>query len=237
MEQLKATTLKLVAFGVAVLVCAGVPYLLSDQGSYQRGSASRPAPHWPDTTFPAAIGGFHVVNRWQNRLSNEVTEYGALYQDPTGTQTAQFDTLFNIGPHDGSDCYLARGMKFQWRRVVEVHTADSIAGFEIVSMEDESMAGSDHATLLIASTNCTRDACKDLTLNFKTGTGPHLVWTRPASSKKNATGSWVPVSLSITFESFANGDHAQDEEQALSQFRKLMSNFRLNPLRELSFER
>jgi hypothetical protein len=44
----------------------------------------------------------------------------------------------------------------------------------------------------------------------------------------------MTVPLSITFQSVNKDGNVQDQEQVLSDFRKLVSSFKLIPLRELS---
>jgi hypothetical protein len=228
MEQPQKANLKLVAFAAVVLLCAGVPHFLFDRTRPKISVGN----YLPETLLPPTIGTFHVVSRKQVGGAGEVIEHVAIYQDPTGRQTAQFDLRINSASHNGVACYLARGMPVQWRRIEQLQSADSTAGFEIASIADQSLRGAAGSVLFIASTECMAEGCREIPLEIRTG--PQLIWLRNNLETRSATPGKMPVPLSITFQSIGKDGNVQDQEQALSDFRKLVANFNLNPLREVS---
>jgi len=231
MEQSQQATRKLVAFAAVVVLCAGAPHFLLDRRSLPH-QESRSQQDSPETFLPAIIGDFHVVSRNRNILPRQEIEHVAIYQDRTGTQTAQFDVRVNSSAHNGLACYLMRGMTVQWKRTEEVQSADSIGSFEISSIADQSITGSGRSALFMASTECTPEHCSESPL--KVENRPELVWSGSDSEAHGTPRSREVVPLSITFQSVGEGGNVQDQKQALSQFRKLISSFKLAPLRELS---
>jgi hypothetical protein len=231
MEKSQKTIRKLLVFAAVIVLCGGVPHFLFGRGSFHARYGYR-SPYALETVFPSAIGDFHLVNRWQTALQGQVVEQVAIYQDVASKETAQFAIYLNAGAHNAAACYLARGMQMQSRRVEQLQTADSIAGFEIVSIVDQSVAGTDGASLLMATTECGGEKCTSRPLDIKAG--PQLTWLKSNYVERDVTANDVPVPLSITFESSGNSGNGQGQDQAKQHFRKLLSNFNLKPLRELS---
>jgi hypothetical protein len=231
MEKSQKTIRKLLVFAAVIVLCGGVPHFLFGRGSFHSGHGYR-SPYALETVFPSAIGDFHLVNRWQTALQEQVVEQVAIYQDVASKETAQFAIYLNAGAHNGAACYLARGMQLQSRRVEQLQTADSIASFEIVSIVDQSVAGTNGSSLLMATTECSGEQCKSRPLDFKAG--PQLTWLKSNDVQENVVANEVPIPLSITFESSGNSGNGQGQEQAEQHFRKLLSNFNLKPLRDLS---
>ena len=228
MEQSQKANLKLVAFTTLVLLCAGVPHFLFDRTRPKNSTGH----YSPESLLPPTIGTFHVVNRKQVGEAGDVIEHMAIYGDPTGRQTAQFDLRINSASHNGVACYLARGMPVQWRRIEQVQSADLSASFEIASIADQSLRGSAGSVLIIASTECTPEGCREIPLQIRTG--PQLIWLRSNLQTQSVGPGEKPVPLSITFQSIGKDGNVQDQEEALSDFRKLVASFKLNPLREIS---
>jgi len=123
-------------------------------------------------------------------------------------------------------------MPVQWRRIEQVQSADSSAGFEIASLADQSLRGADRSVLFIASTECTPEGCREIPLPIRTW--PQLIWLRNNLETQSLSPGQKPVPLSITFQAIGKDGNVQDQEQALSDFRKLVASFKLNPLREIS---
>jgi hypothetical protein len=231
MEESQQTIRKLVAFTALVLVLAGVPHFLLD-----RKAAIVPRPQQSyEYLLPAAIGKFHVVNRWRNVKESPVIEQGATYQDASGAQTAQFDIMIHDSrDHNGLLCYITRGMPLRGRRTEQVQAVDSTANFDVGFIGDQSLNGAGRSTLFIASTECAHGGCRQAPLPQQSSTGPHIVWLPSAKAQRIRADAASFVPLSVTFQSFGNNGETQDQEQALLQFRELISNFKLAPLRELS---
>ncbi|WP_158747920.1 hypothetical protein [Acidobacterium sp. S8] len=218
MENLQ-TIRKLVPFATLVVVLAGVPHFLLDRKPRVNQTAGRSYEY----LLPEEIGQFHVLNRWKNAI-----EQGAIYQDRNAKQVVQFDIRINSpGSHDGLSCYLARGMSLQSLQFEHLQTADSTANFEVDFIGDQSLNGLGHSVLFIALTQCDAEVCTQVPAPLSTGL--QVTWLRPAKVENDVEDPRV-VPLSITFQSF----DAEGPDQALLQFRELMSNFKLVPLRELS---
>ncbi|WP_158750607.1 hypothetical protein [Acidobacterium sp. S8] len=171
------------------------------------------------------------MNRWINPQGS-VVEQGAIYQDASGRQTAQFDIMINAGAHNGLACYLTRGMVLESRRAERVQAADSSAIFDVGFIGDQSLSGAGHSTLFIASTVCGAGGCGEAPLLIKDA--PQIVWSRAAKAQREPAYQSRPIPLSITFQSVGGTGNAGDQEQAVLQFRDLISKFKLVPLRELS---
>jgi hypothetical protein len=227
MEQSQKASPKLVAFAALVLLCAGLPHFLLDRKAADRA----PGQYSVEALLPPVVGSFQVVNREQGVLGRGI-EHVAIYQDSARRRTAQFALITNYGIHNGVACYLARGMPVQWRRVEEMKSADSSATFEIVSLGDQSLKGGNRSALFIASTECTTVGCREIPLEIRSGL--QLGWIRKKLGTESISAQRRPVPLSITFQSTSVDGSVKTQEQALSEFRELISNFKLNPLRELS---
>jgi len=191
----------------------------------------------PDRSYeyllPAELGKFHVVNRWKSALQKPIVEQGAIYQDLTGKLTAQFAIMINFsGDHNGLNCYLAHGMPLQSHRTERVQAADSSAIFDVGIMGDQSVIGAAHSTLFIASTECGTQGCRQPP--FLANAAPRIVWSPPTNAQRDSADKSQSIPLSITFQSAGGTGDAQDQEQAMLQFRDLVSKFKLVPLRELS---
>ncbi len=228
MEQSQKASLKLVAFAAVVLLCAGVPHFLFDRIQLKNSTGS----YLAETLLPPTIGTFHVVNRKQVGEAGDVIEHVAIYQDPTGRQTAQFDLRINSASHNGVACYLARGMPLQWRRIEQVQSADSSASFEIALPSGSVVAWRRPFCSLHSLYGVYAGRLPEIPLQIRTW--PQLVWLRNSLETQSVTPSKKPVPLSITFQSISKDGNVQDQEQALSDFRKLVASFKLNPLREIS---
>ena len=221
MENLQKTIRKLVAFAALVVVLAGIPHFLLDRSP----RVIRTAGGSYEYLLPEEIGKFHVLNRWKNAI-----EQGAIYQDRNGKQIAQFAIMINApGRHDGLNCYLARGIPLQSLQSEHLQAADSTANFEVGFIGDQSLNGGlGHSVLFIASTQCDAEVCTQAPAPMSMGL--QMTWLRPAKIHHDDAEQPRVVPVSITFQSF----DAEGADQALLQFRELMSNFKLVPLRELS---
>ena len=229
MEQSQKTIRRLVAFAVLVLPLAGVPHFRLDRKPI--------AARLPDRSYeyllPATIGKFHVVNRWRNVTPYQTIEQGATYQDSTGKQTAQFAIMLNYpGDHNALSCYLTRGMALRENRTEQVQAADSPAKFDVGFFGDQSLNGAEHSTLFVASTECRAGGCLEPPSAW--WSAPHVAWSMSAKTQHERANLAMPIPLSITFQSLGSAGETQDQQQALLQFRELVSNFKLIPLRELA---
>jgi hypothetical protein len=249
MEQSQKTIRRLVALAVLVLPLAGVPHFRLDRKPIAtRLPDRRPiAARLPDRSYeyllPATIGKFHVVNRWRNVRPYQAIEQGATYieqgatyQDSTGKQTAQFAILLNyFGDHNALGCYLTRGMALRENRTEQAQAADSPAKFDVGFFGDQSLNGAEHSTLFVASTVCRAGGCLEAPSAWSSA-APHVAWSMSAKTQHERANLAMPISLSITFQSLGSSGETQDQQQqqALLQFRELVSNFKLIPLRELA---
>ena len=240
MEQSQKTIRRLVALAVLVLPLAGVPHFRLDRKPIATGLPDRKpiAARLPDRSYeyllPATIGKFHVVNRWRNVRPYQAIEQGATYQDSTGKQTAQFAILLNyFGDHNALGCYLTRGMALRENRTEQVQAADSPAKFDVGFFGDQSLNGAEHSTLFVASTECRAGGCLEAPSAWSSD-APHVAWSMSAKTQHERANPAMPISLSITFQSLGGVGETQDQQQALLQFRELVSNFKLIPLRELA---
>lgn len=227
MEYSQQTIRKLIAFAVAVGLLAGLPHFLFDRKQETVKVWERSYEY----LLPAEIGGFHVVNRWTNVQSHSVIEQGAIYQDSSGRKTAQFDIMVNAsGSHNGLACYLARGMTLRERRIEQIQAADSSATFDVGFVGDQSIGGTGHSTLLIASTECGSKGCWRTPDSSESA---QIIWFQHPKATSDHTPHSTFVPISITFQSLNSDGKAQDRESALLEFRELVSNFRLVPLQEI----
>jgi hypothetical protein len=239
MEQSQKTIRRLVAFAVLVLPLAGVPHFRLDRKQIAARLPDRSIAAWlPDRSYeyllPATMGKFHVVNRWRNLVPNQAIEQGATYQDSTGKQTAQFAIWLNFPKdHNALVCYLTRGMALRENRTEQVQAADSPAKFDVGFFGDQSLNGADHSTLFVASTVCRAEGCLEAPSAWSSA-APHLAWSMSAETQHERANLARSISLSITFQSLGSAGEMQDQQQAWLQFRELVSNFRLIPLRELA---
>ena len=231
MEESQRTIRKLLAFAAVVALLGGVPHFLLNRK--QLAAAKLIPDRSYEYLLPAELGKFHVVNRWKSALRKPIVEQGAIYQDPTGKLTAQVAILFNLsGDHNGLQCYLTQGLPLQSHRTEQVQAADSSAIFDVGFIGDQSLSGAGHSTLFIASTECGARGCRQPP--FLASKAPRIVWLRPAKAQRDPADESRSIPLSITFQSVGGTGDAQDQEQAMLQFRDLVSKFKLVPLRELS---
>jgi hypothetical protein len=227
MDKDQGTTRKVIVFAVAVILLAGVPHFLYDRVPLK--ASPRKLDYSQVSLLPPAIGNFHAVNRWKNNdLPDGAIEQGAIYEDPTGTQTAQFDIMINLQNHDGLRCYITHGMSVQSHRTEVVQSADSKATFDIAFLGDRSIKGNAQTVLLIASTECGSKGCVRAAGPSSTYTSG-IIW-RPNSIQQTAI---TQVPLSITFETNSRDGGTADDVRAIQQFRQLISNFKLAPIQNL----
>jgi hypothetical protein len=226
MDKDQTITRKLVVFAVAVILLAGLPHFFYDRSSLN--ASPRPLNYPQGSLLPSTIGNFHAVNRWKNDLSNRAIEEGARYEDPTGTETAQFDIMINMQHHNGAVCYISQGMLVQSRRTEEVQSTDSAAIFDIAFFADQSIISGPQTVLLMASTECGSKGCRPSPIPFKSPAF-RIIWS--PNSPKSSEITQVP--LSITFQTSRSDGGTIDEAHAIQQFRQLIANFRLAPIQHL----
>ena len=228
MEHAQKQVGKLAAFAILIVLLAGVPHFMLDR------TPTSALPH--DLAYhsflPAKIGEFHMVNQWKNAQRNSIIEHGAIYRDPDGKRTAQIDVItgFSEG-HNGLGCYLAHGIPLQLHRTERVNAADVIADFDVGIFTDQSLNGGARSILVVASTDCGPKGCHPTPL--ATNGALKLIWLRPALPPRDSNHP-NGASLSIAFEIFTDPDKAQDQEQALLQFREFIANFKLTSLSDLA---
>jgi hypothetical protein len=225
METVKQRAQKLAAFSAVVLLGAAFPYYWWEQ--------TVPV-HPPHATsekslehlLPFSIGEFHVVDRWTFPQKGDPVEIGAIYQDAAGKHLAQI--AIHMGSHNGIECYIARGIPLQSQFEEQVIAADSVADFNVALLGDESMAGLGQTNLLMASSDCTATGCAGTPR--QSNDGLRIVFPIVASESEEFPDQRT-LALSITLQSHEHFADGRDEQHAVKQFRALMANFRLLPLR------
>ena len=223
---------KFVAFSALVLLGGAIPHYWWDGPARAHGPVDVSSNVSAETLLPPSIGKFHAVDRWRLPQGRGVIEEGATYQDSEGKLTAQIDLRTNnVGVHNGLACYMVRGMTLQRSFLERVTAADSTGDFNIAFVKDDSFEGAGQSDLLIATTQCTAAGCTELPLRMTKGI--QLVW--PDALWQQPLRFWyqplVPLSVKLQAgEHFQNG---WDQQQALKEFRELMANFKLLPLRNL----
>lgn len=224
MEQDQQLIRKLVAFAAVILFFAGLPHVFLERHTSASASGSRKVPISPETLFPPVIGDFHVTDRERIQLREGIIEYVASYSDVSRARTAQFTLFDNVSRHNGSNCYLARGMRMREQYLEKIQTADSIVAFQISFFEDESLNASTGSSVLIASTLCSSAGCTESPLGVRDGL--RLAFIRPNLAITRGDQESIP--LSVLFQS----NYGAADQETLAQFRKLMSNFRVGVLEE-----
>lgn len=225
METIQQTTRKLVAFSALVLLGAGFPHYSWDRPE-PRHSHYASSESSSEYLLPSTIGEFHVVERRTFPKKGDLIQIGAIYQDTERKHLAQI--AIHIGPHDGLWCYIARGVPLERELLEPATTADSVANFNIAFLRDESLTGSGRANLLMAFTDCMATGCT--APQTQTTSGLQVVlptWAR--QDRRSLEQCTLP--LSITLQSLSEPANKWSEQDALKQFRALIANFRLLPLR------
>jgi hypothetical protein len=225
METVKQRAQKLAAFSAVVLLGAAFPFYW-----WEKTVPVRP-PHAisgvsPEDLLPFSIGEFHVVDRWTFPQKGDPAEIGAIYQDAAGKHLAQI--AIHMDSHDGIECYIARGVPLQMDFEEQVVAADSVADFNISLLGDESMAGLGETNLLMASSDCTATGCARTPRQRNDGL--RIVFPILAPDSEEFSDQRT-LTLSITLQSHEHSADGRDEQHAVKQFRALMANFRLIPLR------
>jgi hypothetical protein len=225
METVKQRAQKFAAFSAVVLLGAAFPHYWWGQTvpvhpRHATGGVS------PEDLLPLSIGEFHVVDRWTFPQKGDPAEIGAIYQDAAGKHLAQI--AIHMGPHDGASCYIARGIPLQRQFEEQVAAADSVADFNISLLGDESMAGLGQRSLLMATSACTATGCA--AAPRQRNDGLRIVFPKLAPGSDEFSDPRT-LSLSIVLQSHEHSADGRDEQHAAEQFRALMTNFRLLPLR------
>jgi hypothetical protein len=162
-------------------------------------------------------------------MSDNIVEEGGIYQKDEGNVVAQIALLINSPrTHNGLICYLARGLRLQRQFRERVASADSAADFNISFVSDESLAGAGEKYLLIATTECRAGGCTETPLESTNRL--QFLW-RGDDPTPPTLESQPVVPLSVLLQSPEGSSDRWSQEHALQQFRELISNFKLLPLR------
>jgi hypothetical protein len=228
METIQQTIRRLVALSAVVLLCAAVP-----RYRFDRSAPTIQKPHAASgvsvsSLLPSSIGEFRVVRRWRTQMGNNVAENGGMYQNQEGNVVAQIALLTDfLGPHNGLKCYLARGLPLQRQSLERVAAADSASDFNIAFVSDESLTGAGEKYLLIATTECRAGGCTETPVERTNSLRVFWKWEDPDRPRRESH----VVPLSVILQSTEGSSDRWSQEHALQQFRELMSNFKLLPLR------
>ena len=229
METTQQTTRRLVALSAVVLLCAAVPHYRLDRPAptiQVRHAASGVS---GSSLLPPSIGKFRVVNRWRTPMRDNIVEEGGIYKKDEENVVAQIALLTNSPrTHNGLVCYLARGLTLQRQFLERVASADSAGDFNISFVSDESLAGAGEKYLLIATTECGAGGCTETPLESTNRL--QFLW-RGDDPNPPTLESQPVVPLSVLLQPPEGSSERWTQEQALQQFRELMSNFKLLPLR------
>lgn len=226
------TIRKLIAFSAVVLVGGAVPHYWWDRSPHAEGMPHLAGGLSAEALLPPSIGKFHAVDRWRLPQDRGVIEEGATYQDSEGRVSAQVDLRTNnVGVHNGLACYMVRGMTLQRSLLERVTAADSMGDFNIAFVKDDSLEGTGQSDVLIATTQCTAAGCTELPLRMTNGI--QLIW--PDTLWQQPLRFWYEplVPLSVKLQTRERSQDGWDQQQALKEFRELMANFKLLPLRNL----
>jgi len=229
METTQQTTRRLVALSAVVLLCAAVPHYRLD-----RPAPAIQMPHGASgvsgsSLLPSSIGKFRVVNRWRIPMRDNIVEEGGTYKNDEGNVVAQIALRTNNpGTHNGLRCYLARGLTLHRQFLERVASADSAGDFNISFVSDESLAGAGEKYLLIATTECRAGGCTETPLESTNRL--QFLWKGDDPNPPTLDSQPV-VPLSVLLQPPEGSSDGWTQEQALQQFRELMSNFKLLPLR------
>jgi hypothetical protein len=162
-------------------------------------------------------------------MDDKMVEEGGMYQNEEGSVVAQIALRTNDhGTHNGLKCYLTRGLTLQRQFLEQVATADSAGDFNIAFVSDESLTGAGEKYLLIATTECRAGGCTETPLE---STNRFQVLWRGDDPNRATHESQFVVPLSVILQSTEGSSERWSQEHALQQFRELMSNFKLLPLR------
>lgn len=162
-------------------------------------------------------------------MDNNIVEEGGMYRNDEGSVVAQIALRTNTpGTHNGLRCYLARGLTLQRQFLEQVAAADSAGDFNIAFVGDESLTGAGEKSLLIATTECRAGGCAETPLQSTNRF--QLLWRRDDPNSPTLESQFV-VPFSVILQSAEGSSGRWNQEYALQQFRELMSNFKLLPLR------
>ena len=212
-----------------VLLCAAVPHYRWDRAAPTIQTPPASGGVSVSSLLPASIGKFRVVNRWRAQMTDNIVEEGGMYQNDEGNVVAQIALRTNApGTHNGLKCYLARGLPLQRQFLEHVAAADSASDFNIAFVGDESLTGAGEKYLLIATTECRAGGCTETPLER---TNEFQVLWRRDDPNRPTLESHLAVPLSVILQSTERSSDKWNQDHALQQFRELMSNFKLLPLR------
>jgi hypothetical protein len=140
---------KLTALGVLVIAFAIFEYLF-----FPRAMHSPQAESLAARLVPSAIGSFRSTRRWRQTLDFDTLDVGASYREAGGVEAELDIWLGQRAPHNGIDCWYARGYPVYWQRLRTATTANGSVLFDTALFRD------DYGLALLATTQCYPTGCR-----------------------------------------------------------------------------
>jgi len=204
---------KLVALAVLVMVLAIFEYLF-----FPRATLSPQVQSLAARLLPSAIGSFRSTRQWRKPLDFHTLEVGASYRDASGVEADLDIWLGQLVPHNGIDCWYARGYPVYWQRLRAATTANGRVLFDTALFLD------DHGLALLATTQCYSTGCRG---------GLSRLFLLPGGMLTFFELAAAPAPISIVVRELndpAGGSPQAPGERLVQGFERFVAQLDLSPL-------